>query len=125
MKKKKQHLSRAGRPRIDFSLEDLTKLCMLQCTMPEIASWFDVSLSTIEHRAGEEPEFRAAMDKGYALGRISVRRKQMQLLDEGSQTMAVWLGKQLLGQSDRQEIGGLSESGPVQLRVTYVNKPTP
>ncbi len=45
------------------------------------------------------------MNRGRAHGRMSVRRKQMQmLLDESNPTMAVWLGKQLLGQRDRQDI---------------------
>jgi hypothetical protein len=35
-----------------------------------------------------------------AKGRISVRRHQMKLLEAGSVTMAVWLGKQFLGQRD-------------------------
>ena len=69
---------------------------MLQCTYPELAAFFGVSVPTIERRAAE-PEFREVMDRGYRKGKISVRRNQMQLLEAGNPTMAVWLGKQLLG----------------------------
>jgi hypothetical protein len=78
-----------------------------------------VSPSIIDKRRKEEPAFRAAMDRGYAEGRISVRRKQMQLLEEGSQTMAVWLGKQLLGQRDNMDsrFGG-EEGRPIDVNVS-------
>jgi len=40
------------------------------------------------------------MDRGKAKGRISVRRMQMKLLEVGNATMGVWLGKNVLGQTD-------------------------
>lgn len=108
----------AGRPKgtvIPVDLDELEKLCALQCTQVEIAAWFGVSVPTIERRARNKV-FRERMERGYAKGRISVRRKQMQLLDAGSNTMAVWLGKQLLGQKDRHEVTGAND-GPMELSV--------
>ena len=55
------------------------------------------------------------MERGRAKGRISVRRHQMKLLEAGNATMAVWLGKQLLGQRDAitaEHVG--SGGGPIQ-----------
>ena len=103
---------------IAIDLNELEKLCALQCTQVEIAAFFNVSVPTIERRA-RESKFREAMERGYAKGRISVRRKQMQLLEAGSNTMAVWLGKQLLGQKDRHELSG--GSTPLDLNITNVN----
>jgi hypothetical protein len=40
------------------------------------------------------------MAKGKAKGRISVRRQQLKLLEAGNATMGVWLGKNILGQTD-------------------------
>jgi hypothetical protein len=40
------------------------------------------------------------MDRGKAKGRISVRRAQLKLLESGNATMGVWLGKNILGQTD-------------------------
>src|SRR5580765_8355095 len=37
---------------------------------------------------------------GSGQGPVSVRRMQMALLEKGNPTMAIWLGKNLLGQSD-------------------------
>ena len=88
-----------GRPEKSIDLTELEKLCALQCTQVDIAGWFDVSLSTIERRQ-REPEFAAVMERGYARGRVSLRRKQMQLAEQGNPAMLIWLGKQLLGQRD-------------------------
>jgi hypothetical protein len=85
--------------RNEIDLSELEKLCQLQCTDEEIAAWFNVSTRTIERRR-LEPEFAEVMTRGKARGRISVRRMQMKLLEEGNATMGVWLGKQVLGQAD-------------------------
>jgi len=77
----------------------LEKLCSLRCTDAEIAAWFQVSSRTIENRR-KQARSAEAMERGRAKGRISVRRHQMKLLEAGNVTMAVWLGKQLLGQRD-------------------------
>lgn len=86
--------------RSEIDLAELEKLCALQCTDEEIGAWFGVSTRTIERRR-LEPEFAEVMERGKAKGRISVRRMQMKLLEEGNATMGVWLGKQLLGQVDQ------------------------
>jgi len=82
-----------------IDIAELEKLCAMQCTDEEIAAWFGVDRKTIEHRR-KVPKFAQIMDRGKAKGKISVRRMQMKLLEEGNATMGVWLGKQLLGQTD-------------------------
>jgi len=89
-----------GRPPADVDLEQFEKLYELQCTQEEIASFFRLSLSTIK-RLAATPEVRNILDRGAALGRISIRRQQFRLLREGSNTMAIWLGKQYLGQREK------------------------
>lgn len=46
--------------------------------------------------------YKAGMDKG----RMSLRRHQWRALEEGNSTMLVWLGKQYLGQRDKNELTG-------------------
>ena len=87
--------------RVEIDLAELEKLSSLQCTDEEIAAWFGVSTRTIERRR-LEPDFGEVMQRGKAKGRISVRRMQMKLLEQGNATMGVWLGKALLGQ--REEV---------------------
>jgi hypothetical protein len=91
--------TKRGRKPVHIDLSELEKLSALHCTDEEIAGWFGVSTRTIENRR-KRPEFAEAMQRGRTKGRISVRRAQMKLLEEGSGTMGVWLGKQILGQRD-------------------------
>lgn len=98
----------AGRKKAPIDLTELEKLCVLQCTQEELAAYFNVSTTTIENRM-KEKEFREIVERGKLKGLISVRRRQMQLLEAGNATMAVWLGKQLLGQRD---YAAIEHSGP-------------
>jgi len=108
---------RRGRKPVQIDLVELEKLCALHCTDQEIADWFGVSTRTIESQR-KRPEFAQVMSRGRSRGRISVRRAQMKLLESGSGTMGVWLGKQLLGQRDvitNQHVG--SGGGPIELAM--------
>src|SRR3984893_17692985 len=82
-----------------IDLIELEKLCGLQCTDEEIAYWFGVTTRTIERRR-KKKKFAGVMKRGNAKGRISVRRMQIKLLENGNATMGVWLGKNILGQTD-------------------------
>src|ERR1700716_4100420 len=86
--------------RVEIDLTELERLCAIQATDQEIAAWFGVTTRTIERRR-TEAKFAAIMERGKAKGRISVRRMQMKLLEQGNATMGIWLGKQLLGQTDQ------------------------
>ena len=91
-----------GRPKLEFDLA-VVELCgRLACTYQETASTFGCSESTVERRmADEESEFCRSYKKGLAEATMSLRRKQIELAMDGNVTMLVWLGKQLLGQSDK------------------------
>lgn len=89
----------AGRKPVPIDLVELEKLSAMQCTNAEMAGWFDCSEKTFGKRS-KEPAFQEAMARGRAKGRLSIRRSQFRLLDAGNPTMAVWLGKQYLGQRD-------------------------
>lgn len=103
-----------------MNTEDIERLASLQCTQVEIAAWFDASIKTLELRLSKDAALREAYDRGRAKGRISLRRHQMRMVEEGNATMAIWLGKQILGQRDVQR---LEVSGPDQqpVQVESVN----
>src|SRR6267378_3354571 len=103
--------------RTEIDLHELERLCAIQCTDEEIAAWFSVSTRTIERRR-LEPEFAEVMTRGKARGRISVRRMQMKMLEEGNATMGVWLGKQIHGQVDQVS----HELNVVQIGVMLLDK---
>src|SRR5205814_2550079 len=83
-----------------IDLAELERLSAMQCTDEEVAAWFGVTTRTIERRR-RNARFAEVMNRGKAKGRISIRRMQMKLLEQGNATMGVWLGKQLLGQRDQ------------------------
>jgi hypothetical protein len=61
----------------------------------EIADCIGVAESTLRARA------RAALAKGRAYLRLSLRRRQLRAAAKGSVPMLIWLGKQYLGQRDQ------------------------
>lgn len=94
-----------GRPKIEIDWDEFNKLCNMQCTLVEIAGWFDCSEDTIERRVKEKYEitFAEHYKKKSAKGKISLRRKQTDIALNGNVTMLIWLGKQYLDQSDKRE----------------------
>jgi hypothetical protein len=88
-----------GRPTVKIDLDELEKLCGMQCTDEEIAAFFSVSVKTIERRR-ELPKFREMMDQALAKGRVSVRRNLFKQANAGNIAAAIFLAKNLLGYRD-------------------------
>jgi hypothetical protein len=78
------------------------ELARIGCTEQDMAAVLGVSVDTIQRRKRAGAEFRGVIEKGRASLRNSLRRLQVKKALEGNTTMLIWLGKQLLGQSDRQ-----------------------
>jgi hypothetical protein len=91
-----------------INLGELEKLAALQCTDEEFAGWFNVSTRTIERRR-KSPVFAQTIERGKARGRISLRRAQLKMVENGSATMGIWLGKQHLGQTDEIQVNSLQQ----------------
>ena len=89
----------AGRKKVNVDLEQVEKLCALQCTDEELASFFGVSPRTIERRKAQ-PAFAEAMARGKAKGRLSLRRRLHELVAKGNVAAAIFLAKNLLGYKD-------------------------
>ena len=96
--------SKSGRPRIDIDESLFKKLCSYMCTLEEIAGIFECSEDTIERwcKRTFDMNFADVYKKYSAEGRMSLRRKQFELA-ETSAAMAIFLGKNYLGQTDRVE----------------------
>tara|TARA_R110000868_G_scaffold69724_5_gene204920 strand:- start:3549 stop:4025 length:477 start_codon:yes stop_codon:yes gene_type:complete len=74
--------------------EDVYKLAAIGCKNGEIARWFDIDDSTLERN------FEQALRKGREDIRQSLRMAQLKAALGGNVVMLIWLGKNLLGQSD-------------------------
>ena len=90
-----------GRPRKEIDNKIFENLCGLQCTLEEIAGVFDCSVDTIERWCKREygETFAETYKKHSAKGKMSLRRTQFKLAEK-SAAMAIFLGKNYLGQKD-------------------------
>ena len=102
---KKTDNPRMGRPKIPIDQEEFEKLCSIQCTEEEIAGWYKCSIDAIERYCYRtyKTTFADIYKKLSAKGKMSLRRSQFRLA-ENNATMAIWLGKQYLGQKDVADI---------------------
>lgn len=81
------------------------KLCSLQCTLMEICSYFNVEDDTLNLWCKKTygTTFSEIFKVKRGTGQISLRRMQWQQAEKNP-TMAIWLGKQYLGQRDNIEV---------------------
>lgn len=98
-------MARTGRPTIKIDKDNFEKLCGLQCTLVEIAGFFNCSEDTIQRwcRRTYKMTFAETYKTYSQQGKIALRRYQMKLAEK-SAAMAIFLGKQLLGQRDYSEV---------------------
>ena len=111
-----------ARPRIEIDAEQFKKLCGIQCTLGEIASWFKCSEDTIERWCKREFKmgFAEAFKRYSADGKISLRRTQFRMAETNC-SMAIWLGKQYLGQKDQQDVQVTSDDDTIRAMSEYFN----
>ena len=90
-----------GRPKAEIDQKQFENLCGLQCTEEEILGWFGITDKTLnvwcKDTYGET--FSEVYKSRSAPGRMSLRRAQFRLAEKNA-AMAIWLGKQYLGQRE-------------------------
>jgi hypothetical protein len=89
-----ENKNKGGRPKLEIDPELVYKLAVIHCSPKEIAQIVGCSADTIRGR------FSDILAKGRAEGKQSLRRKQMEVAMSGNTSMLIWLGKNILGQSD-------------------------
>jgi len=104
-----------GRPPVQLDLRQVEELARIGCTEQDMAAVLGVSVDTIQRRKRSCDEFCGVIEKGQASLRNSLRRLQVKKALEGNVTMLIWLGKQLLGQSDRHDIEHSGGEEPVKI----------
>ena len=78
--------------------EKVEQLASFGCSASEIASFFGCTRSLITK------SYSTNMTKGKEKGKIRLRQMQWKAAEHGNVSMLIWLGKQVLDQTDRQEI---------------------
>jgi hypothetical protein len=76
---------------------DVYELSAIGCTDREIARWFDMDENTLRYN------FSDILEKGREDLKHSLRRAQIKLALGGNAVMLIWLGKNILGQTDTPE----------------------
>jgi len=120
-------MAKMGAPLKVINWDDLTKLCRMQCTGEEAASFLEVDYDTLNSACKREHglTFSEYFAEKAPSGRASLRRAQFTLA-LGSEktppnpTMLIWLGKQMLGQKDKLEFGG-DPDNPVAVTFNYIS----
>ena len=105
---------KTGRPQLDIPEEEVYKLAGYGCPNSEIADFFGCAESTIGER------FRSILVKARAEMKQKLRRKQFEMAEGGDRTMLVWLGKNMLGQSDALDINANLPEVNVTINANYV-----
>jgi hypothetical protein len=104
-----------GRPRFEINYEDVERLGKMKCTQEEIAAFLGCSVDTLLR----DEKFCELYKRAIENGRMSLRRLQWAAAEGGNPTMLVWLGKQYLGQTDKQQLTG-ENNGPVKVQIGWM-----
>jgi len=83
-----------GRNKTVIPEEEVAELSKLHCTNKEMADFYDVPLQTFVDN------FRDIITKNRLITKQRLRSKQLEVAFNGDRTMLIWLGKQMLGQSE-------------------------
>ena len=84
-------------------LDQIRALGRIQATVAESASVLRVSERTLQNFFTAHVDAKEAHEEGKLEGLASLRRKQFAMADKNA-AMAIWLGKQYLGQKDKSEV---------------------
>lgn len=86
-----------GKPKLDIDEEEVRKLAKFGLSNVDMGEFFGCSEATIRQR------FHESLAKGRAERKITLHQRQYEAADAGNITMLIWLGKQVLGQTDKME----------------------
>jgi hypothetical protein len=94
-----------ARPRKAFKPDIVEALAACCCTFDEIAAYIGWDPATVYRRMkNPKSAFARAYERGAANGRATLRRNQYALALKGNATMQIWLGKQMLKQTDTPQV---------------------
>jgi hypothetical protein len=87
-----------GRPKLDIDSDKVEMLASFGCSTVEIAKLHNCDEHTIRKR------FRSELERGRESMKIKLRQLQWKQAENGNTSLLIFLGKQYLGQSDRNEL---------------------
>lgn len=112
-----------ARPPADINWSEVDKLLEAGCTGTEIAGYIGIHPETLYRRCEEDNKigFTGYSAEKHAKGETLLRAKQFSEAMKGDRGMLIWLGKNRLKQSDKQDI---QHNGHAIVQVVnYSDKP--
>jgi len=118
-------VAKMGRPLVQIDWKHVASLCRLQATEEEIASDLGISTDTLCRACKRENRltFAAFFATKRLAGKISLRRAQFTRALKGSDTMMIFLGKQILDQKDVRVNELRTEKPVVNIKFEVVDGP--
>lgn len=108
--------------KIQVKTREIERLGRLQCTHREAAAFLNIRLHQFNSLLAKDERAKIAWERGIQMGRISLRRKQMRLAGNNS-SMAIFLGKQMLGQRDIVTTEHTGDGGgPVEIDASKLSQ---
>lgn len=109
-------MSKVGRPRKEINWEIFEAACKLMATKKDIVELTGLSEKSIDRRVYEKYgcNFDVILKKLSFGTKLSLRRFQFQQAEKNP-AMAIWLGKQYLGQRDKQ----IEEEQDISVNVKF------
>ncbi len=96
--------------RIAIDLEHVKGLAAIGCTYSEMAMVLGCSEKFICEEKDANPAFAIALEQGEGEIKSSLRRAQLdEAINGRNASLLIWLGKQYLGQVDKQEVKNKTE----------------
>ena len=97
-------------------------MCAIHCTGDEQAAILEISYDTLNRacKRDKKMSFADYFRQKSAGGKMSLRRRQYSEAMEGNTTMLVWLGKNWLGQTDK-EVSVEDETTPQKVQIEVVD----
>lgn len=112
---------KAGRPQTKFNWEVLNAILQYGATLLDSSEILGVSEDTIQRAIKKEHGITFSEYRNKKMGRVRIKllQKQIDVAMNGSVPLLIWLGKQYLGQSDKQEI---EQEKIGEFKIEYIKK---
>ena len=114
-----------ARPKIDIDWERVDELLEADCEGTEIAAHLGIVPDTLYKRCQEDNKLRFSdyLQQKKASGNSILKEAQFKLAKEGDKVMLIWLGKQRLGQAEKQDLSHtIKDELPFNIKLEYRNR---
>lgn len=102
----KKDVKQSGRPKAKINWEEVDNFLIAGCSGAEIAGYLGLNKATVYDRCEKDNgiSFSKYSQQKKAKGDSMLRARQYQEAMDGDKSLLIWLGKNRLGQTDKQEM---------------------